>query len=73
MPLPDDILNGVRSAINQAEKAIPEVEKDLRDARRAGIDTTDQTRRLSEARTKLGKLKAVYGLKQNAVKRSTTP
>lgn len=61
MPLTDEQREQIRSQIEQAEGMIPGAEKDLRDAMKAGIDVTAQQERLAETKTRIKKLKTVYG------------
>jgi|Deesub1362A_J573_1020465.scaffolds.fasta_scaffold15337_2 Zn-dependent oligopeptidase len=61
MALPKETLEKIREAIRKTEEIIKDLEPDIADARRAGIDVTEQVKRLRQLQAKLAGLKAVYG------------
>ena len=71
MALPDEVLARIRESISEGKRLIPEMEKDIRDAQRAGIDVSEQLARLLEAKQRLNKIEAVYGEKVIVGKRTT--
>ena len=61
MPLPNEVLTKIRSQLKKAEAQLPELEANLRDAKRAGIDVTDQVKELAELKVSIRKMRMVYG------------
>ena len=71
MTLPDEVLARIRESITEGKRMIPQIEADIRDAQRAGIDVSEQLARLAEAKQRLTKVEAVYGERVTLGKRST--
>lgn len=61
MALSEDQREMIKQRIEQAEEQIPEAEKDLADAVKAGIDVSGEQKRLSELKDRIRKMKRVYG------------
>ena len=61
MSLPKDQLDEIRKRIKDFESKLPELEKDIQDAQRAGIDVSDAIKTLNENKEAIRKLKLVYG------------
>lgn len=62
MALPQQVLDQVKRTVAQAQQQIPELEKDIQQARLAGLDTTDLDSRLYQLKTTVTKLKQQYGV-----------
>lgn len=67
MALTEDTKRQVNEAIMKGEKAIKEVEKDINEARRAGIDVTEQASEVKKQKDRLRMMKGVYGMKIKGV------
>jgi predicted nucleic acid-binding Zn-ribbon protein len=59
--LPEETLKRIRSDIDAAKAQIPELEEDLKDARKAGIDVSSLTAQLQERKAQIRKMEMVYG------------
>lgn len=51
----------IREAIKKAEESLKVLEKDIIDARRAGIDVAELEKRYRDLQRRISMLKAVYG------------
>ena len=60
MPLTKQQLVQMASTLGKAEKAIKDVTVDLRDAKRAGLDVTEQEKELNILRKTIRGIKNVY-------------
>ena len=49
------------AGLDEARKAIPKVREQLRKAKLAGLDVSEQEKELSDLEQQIGKLYAVYG------------
>ena len=61
--LPEETLKRIRADIESAKAQIPEIEEDLKDARKAGIDVMALTTQLQDRKAQIRKLELVYGNK----------
>lgn len=61
MPISEEDRERLRQKIEAAELMIPQAEADIRDALKAGLDVSEQSKALVETKAKLKKLKIVYG------------
>jgi len=59
--LPKEDLEKIKKTIAEGEKKIPELEKDIEDAKRAGIDVGKELEELNLLKENLRKMKLVYG------------
>jgi len=63
MPLPKELLEKIKKDISEVERIHKEQEKDLQDAKRAGIDVDDLIKEKRRQEQEVAKLKMVYGKK----------
>jgi phage shock protein A len=61
MPLPREVLATVQGNIKEAESALKELETEIGNAYRAGLNVDDMKKQSDELKTKIRQLKAVYG------------
>ncbi len=59
--LPKEDLEKIKSTIVESEKKIPELEKDIEDAKRAGVDVSKEIEALNKLKESVRKMKVVYG------------
>ncbi|MAF43777.1 MAG: hypothetical protein CMI54_06385 [Parcubacteria group bacterium] len=69
MPIPEEILNKIKDALAEAKEKQKEVKDVISDLKASGIDTLEQTNKLSELTEKIRQLETFYG-RQN---RRNTP
>lgn len=61
MALPKEELDKIKKILDEAERRIPILEKDIEDARRAGIDVSREIEELNRLKEQVRKMKLVYG------------
>jgi predicted nucleic acid-binding Zn-ribbon protein len=59
--LPKEDLEKIKKTIEEAEKRIPALEKDIEDAKRAGLDVSAEIEELNKLKESVRKMKLVYG------------
>jgi len=61
MPLPSEILEDIKSRIDEAEDTIKSISDVISDLRASGIDASKQEAALSKAKDSLRELRVFYG------------
>jgi flagellar biosynthesis chaperone FliJ len=61
MALPDETIEAIQKAVEEAEKIIAEKEADIDEARRAGIDMTKEMEELQKLKERVRLMRQVYG------------
>ena len=59
--MPEETLKRIRDDVAKAKAQIPELEEDLKDARKAGLDVSGLTTQLQQQKAQIRKLELVYG------------
>lgn len=52
----------IREQVSTAETKLAELEKDIRDAQKAGVDVTALSQTARDQRNRINRLKSVYGI-----------
>lgn len=59
-----ETLDKIQEELKKGELALKKAQPEIEDARRAGIDVTDQVKRARDLELKISKMKSVYGAKK---------
>ena len=62
MALPQEVLKQIKENVALAEKQIKEIEPEIEKAMLAGIDVSDQRKKVTELKTQVAKLKTQYSV-----------
>lgn len=62
MALPPEVLKQIKENVALAEKQIKEIEPEIEKAMLAGIDVSDQRKKVTELKTQVAKLKTQYSV-----------
>jgi flagellar biosynthesis chaperone FliJ len=61
MALPDETIEAIQKAVEEAERIIAEKEADIDEARRAGIDMSKEMEELQKLKERVRLMRQVYG------------
>lgn len=61
MPMDKETEKKIREDIREAERLLKEIEPEVERAKAAGLDVTEQLKRVRELRASIEKMKLVYG------------